>query len=341
MLVLVTGSTGFIGSHLCRALLEDGHHVRAFHRTQSPLLALQDLPVEHVIGDISHPDSLKRAMPGVQAVFHTAAMLGKPPHPEDMYRITVEGTRNVLAAAMEANVQRLVHTSSVAALGVPLFQAQAITNSRSFKHHPLPRLINENHTWNFSPDRWRYGYAKYLAELEVQSAVAKGLDALILNPSLVMGAGDLNRISGNLIIHTAQHGIPVATPGGLNVVHIGVVVQGHLSALVRGRTGERYILGGENLSHLRFLELIAEVVGVPLPRWSIPTGILRALAGPVSAIDRRFSLPFSGEILYKAGYYFYYNISKAQQELGIKYPHPIKDAISESYAWYRQQGIIP
>jgi len=174
----------------------------------------------------------------------------------------------------------------------------------------------------------------------VQSAVAKGLDALILNPSLVMGAGDLNRISGNLIIHTAQHDIPVATPGGLNVVHIDDVVQGHLSALVRGSTGERYILGGENLSHLRFLQLIAEVVGTKLPRWSLPTGILRALAGPVSAIDRRFSLPFSGEILYKAGYYFYYDTSKAQKQLGLKTTRSIKDAISESYTWYRQQGVL-
>jgi len=340
MLVLVTGSTGFIGSHLCRALLEDGHRVRAFRRAQSPLLALEGLPIEHVIGDISDPDSLKRAMPGIQAIFHTAAMLGKPSHPEDMYRITVEGTRNVLAAAMEANVQRLVHTSSVAALGVPDFQVRAISNKRSFKHLTLPQLINENHTWNFSPDRWRYGYAKYLAELEVQSAVAKGLDALIVNPSLVVGGGDLNRISGNLIIHAAQHGIPVATPGGLNVVHIGDVVQGHLAALVRGRTGERYILGGENLSHLRFLELIAEVVGAKPPRWSFPTGLLRALAGPVSAIDRRFSLPFSGEILYKAGYNFYYDTSKAQQELGLQTPHSIKEAISESYTWYRHQGVL-
>jgi len=152
MLVLVTGSTGFIGSHLCRALLEDGHRVRAFRRAQSPLLALEGLPIEHVIGDISDPDSLKRAMPGIQAIFHAAAMLGKPSHPEDMYRITVEGTRNVLAAAMEANVQRLVHTSSVAALGVPDFQVRAISNKRSFKHLTLPQLINENHTWNFSPE---------------------------------------------------------------------------------------------------------------------------------------------------------------------------------------------
>ena len=186
MKILVTGSTGFIGAALCRALVMRGHSVRAFHRPTSNLLLLNDLPVEHVLGDMTQPETIQAAMQGMEAVFHTAATLGGGGRDlaGRMYTVTVEGTRTILRFAREAGVQRVVLTSSVAALGVP----ERFPHGEM--HAPVP-VMNENHTWNLRPDYWPYGYAKYLAELEVQRAVAGGQDAVIVNPTVVFGAGDI------------------------------------------------------------------------------------------------------------------------------------------------------
>ena len=330
MKILVTGSTGFIGSHLCRALVNAGEHVRAFHRPSSSLEGLAGLAVERAIGDITQPDTLDAAMQGIEVVYHCAAMLGRPENPQLMYRATVEGTRNVLQAALQAGVPRLVHTSSVAALGVPL-ETQRVAN-------PMP--INEHHTWNFRPSRWRYGHAKYLAELEVQYAVAQGLDATIVNPSVVVGAGDLNRVSGEVIINLAHGRIPAAVSGGANIIHIDDVVRGHLAAMKLGKSGERYILGGENLTHLRFLRTIAQIAGVKAPQINLPARLVRSLALPVSFAENWLSLPASGELLNKAGYFFYYDTRKAQQELGFSPTHSIRRAVADAYAWYLGQGVL-
>ena len=330
MTVLVTGASGFIGSHLCRDLVREGQAVRAFHRANSSPVNLQGLPVEHVIGDITQPASLQAAMYGVQAVFHTAAQLGRPRHPDQMYTVTVEGTRNVLQAAGEAGVSRVVHTSSVAALGVP-----ALPHAKT-----APIEMNENHTWNFSPEWWRYGHAKYLAELAVQEAVAKGLEVVIVNPAVVIGAGDLHQISGNVVIQVARGRLPVAIPGGLNIVHIEDVIRGHIAALAYGRTGERYILGGENMSHLHFLRLTAKIAGVPPPRFIIPGRLARWLAPLLAWIDRRLPLPVAGDALRRAGNFFYYDTRKAREQLGLTEPRPASEAIAEAYSWYLEQGII-
>ena len=145
MRFLVTGSTGFIGSHLCRALLETGHSVRAFHRPTSSLDLIKDLDVEHTIGDITQPKTLSDALVEVDVVFHAASKVDYWRGQNEMYPVTVGGTRNVLQAALEAGVQRIIYTSSVAALGVP------VQNSLT--------PINEFHTWNYRPDWWRYGHA--------------------------------------------------------------------------------------------------------------------------------------------------------------------------------------
>jgi len=330
MKILVTGSTGFIGSHLCRALVSAGEYVRAFHRPSSSPDGLAGLDVEHTIGDITQPDTLDAAMQGIEAVYHCAAMLGRPDNPQQMYHVTVDGTRNVLRAARHAGVRRVVHTSSVAALGVPLEMQRAA--------NPLP--MNEHHTWNFRPSWWRYGHAKYLAELEVQYAIAQGLDATIVNPSVVIGAGDLNRVSGGVIINLAQGRIPAVVSGGANIIHIDDVVRGHMAALKLGKLGERYILGGENLTHLRFLQTIAQVAGVKAPRITLPARLVRNLALPISLTENWLTLPASGELLYKAGYYFYYDTRKAQKDLGFSAIHPIRRAVADAYAWYLEQGVL-
>jgi dihydroflavonol-4-reductase len=332
MIALVTGSTGFIGSHLCRGLLTAGYQVRAFHRSTSPLTLLQGLPVEHAIGDITQPASLQSALHGIDIVFHTAAKLGKST-PHLTYQVTVMGTRNVLKACLHSGVSRVVHTSSVAALGIPGIHGTSLEDSTQLQ-------MNETHSWNYRPNWWFYGYAKHLAEMEVQYAVSQGLDVVIVNPTLVIGAGDINRVSGEVILRVAKGQLRITSSGGLNAIHIDDIVAGHLAALSMGNTGERYILGNENVSHNEFLKLIADVVGTKPPTLKIPAPVLRVLVKPISAIEQLLPFPFSGEALRKIGYYFYYDKTKAMKDLGFTAVHSIRESIEQSYQWYIEQKII-
>ena len=323
MKILVTGSTGFIGSNLCRALVEAGHSVRAFHRPASSQRGLEGLPVEHVIGDLTQLETLEPAMAGVEAVFHVAAFMGGRQSGK-AYAVTVEGTRAVARAALSARVSRLVHTSSVAALGIP--ETQQIS------------LLDENHTWNYRPERYSYGYAKYLAELEIQKAITQGLDAVIVNPTLVFGPGDQYRKASSLVVQIARRKLTFATEGGINAVHLDDVVSGHIAALERGRSGHRYILGGENLTYLALLQIAARAAGVPAPSTVIPARVLHALAGPLSLFENFLSLPLPADLFYLAGYYFYYNLSKAASELDLPAPRPAEEAIHSALDWFRTQS---
>jgi dihydroflavonol-4-reductase len=328
---LVTGSTGFVGSQLCRALIESGQAVRAFHRPTSSLKALQPLEgsyLEHAVGDVTQPESLAKAMHGVDTVFHTAAVTGDS-NPAVLQSVTVEGTRNVLRAALEAGVRRVVHTSSIVAMGVPRPSPGGAN---------LP--VDENHTWNYRPEWWPYGYSKYLAELEVQAAVARGLDVVIVNPTIIIGAGDVNRVQGGAIIQIARGRVPLAVAGGLNIVHIQDVVQGHLLARQRGRCGHRYILGGENISAASFIALVAHLAGVRPPWLVLPGGLVRLAAGPLSLKPLRKRLPVSPDLVRMAGHYFYFDTSKAQQELGMGRARPVHEAVADSLRYYRQRGDL-
>ena len=326
MKTLVTGSTGFIGSHLCRALLENGNQVVAFRRKESPLTLINKLPVEHHIGDITDPKSIESAMQDVDLVYHSAAQLGSATR-RQTYQVTVIGTRNLLQAAMKADVQRVVHTSSVAALGVPTSTDENIR-------------LHERHTWNYPAGWWRYGYAKYLAELEVQCAVASGLDAVIVNPTLVIGAGDINKISGDVLLRVADGRLKIVTQGGLNTIHIKDAIHGHLLAATHGKTGHRYILGSANMTHLQFLTEVANVAGTGPPRFVVPAGLLRKLAPLFSALAAFIPLPFSPDAARKVGYHFYYDTAKAIEELGFTANRSIEEAIAESLNWYRERNSV-
>ncbi|HSV86266.1 MAG TPA: NAD-dependent epimerase/dehydratase family protein [Levilinea sp.] len=331
MNILVTGSTGFIGSHLVRKLIEMGHTVRAFYRSSSASRSLENLPVEHVLGDLTQPESIRAAMQDIEIVFHAAAMSGGRDDPGRMYAVTVEGTRAVLQAARAAGVHRLVYTSSVAALGVP-DQAQ----SPGLR----PPLINENHTWNFPPEYWPHGYAKYLAELEVQRAIASGLDVVIVNPSVVFGRGDVYRQNSSLVVQIARQRLHMITSGGMNIVHIDDVVAGHLAALERGQCGERYILGGENMTLLEVVSMIGEVVGKPPPRVMIPVSLVRLLTPPARILAPFLSLPVDISILRLVGRYFYYDLRKSFSELGLAPPRQAVQAVTDAYNWFRTAGAV-
>jgi dihydroflavonol-4-reductase len=330
MNVLVTGSTGFIGAALCRALVVREHTVRAFHRPTSNMHLLTDLPVEHAIGDLTQPETIRTAMQGIEVVFHVAAQLGGAGSDTAgrMYTVTVEGTRAVLRYAKDAGVRRVVLTSSAAALGVPERSPDPDTPSKA-------PPMDENHTWNFPPEAWPYGYAKYLAELEVQKAVANGLDAVILNPSVVFGAGDIYRRDSSVIMTIARRKLGVLVEGGLNAIHIQDVVQGHLAALERGRCGERYILAGENLTIVELIRKIAAVVGAPAPSLVLPAGLVTRAVPAIRLLQPFLDLPVSANDLRLAGNYFYYDMRKAQVELSLPPPRPIEEAIREAYDWFR------
>ncbi|MBP7228100.1 MAG: NAD-dependent epimerase/dehydratase family protein [Longilinea sp.] len=328
MNVLVTGSTGFLGAALCHALVQAGHNVRAFHRPTSTLKLLEDLPgIEHALGDLTQPESILPAMQDIEIVFHCAAQLDHRRQPSGrMYAVTVEGTRAVLKAAQRAGVRRVLHTSSVAALGLP--------------ENNTPAPMNEHHSWNCRPHLWPYGYTKHLAEMEVQRAVAEGMDVVILNPSYIIGPGDIYRQSSSLLIQVAQQRLRLTTEGGLNVVHLQDVIAGHLAAMERGQRGERYILGGQNLQHTVLLQKIAQAAGVPAPNSLIPAGLLRSLSGPLSLLESFLDLPVSASLLRQAGLYFYYETRKAQVGLRLPPPRPIEDAITQALDWFARMGAL-
>jgi dihydroflavonol-4-reductase len=202
---LVTGGTGFVGSHIARLLAADGHQVRVVHRTTSRLTALEGVDYESIIGNLHDMDSLRVACQGVEWVFHVAAVADYwRADKTRMFEANVEGTRRVLEAARECNVKRIMFTSSAGALGIRTDGQPA----------------NETTDFNLQPDQFPYGYSKVLAEEVIQEAVAQGQDVVILNPAVVMGPGDLNMISGSFIIETRRLPILPYSSGGINVIDV-------------------------------------------------------------------------------------------------------------------------
>ena len=302
MKILVTGATGFIGS----------------------LQLLEGLPVEHAVGDLTRPETLPPAVEGVQVVFHAAALMGGSDQPGRAYAVTVEGTRALLAAARAAGVERVIHTSTVAALGQPVGGM----------------LLTEDSTWNIPAERWIYGYAKYLAELEVQKAVALGQDVVIVNPTYVFGPGDIHRQTSSLVVVSARGRLPVMVDGGLNAVHIDDVTAGHLAAYARGRTGARYILGGQNLTLEELGSLLARVTGAQPPVAVLPGGVVRNVAPMARALEPLLGLPISASLFSMAGLRYWVDLNQSQRELVLDPPRPVEDAIRAAYEWFIHVGAI-
>jgi dihydroflavonol-4-reductase len=326
MKTLVTGATGFVGSNVAAGLAARGDQVRVLRRNTSRLDALEKVPVEYVTGDILEPDSLATAMQGCEVVYHVAATSQYWRSSEEtIYRVNVEGTRNVMQAALTARVERVVHTSSVAALGYP----------------PRGTLADESQVFPPELSWWAYGHSKYLAELEVQKAVTQGLPAVIVSPTIIIGPRDVNFVSGSLIRASVKGQLRLVPPGGSNVVHVGDVVAGQLAAAERGCVGERYILGGENLSHWETAMIMAEVTQgarplLVLPHWSL--GPIARLVDVFNALSRRPPL-VTGYQIRLGGESFYVDNSKAVRELGLPQT-PFRQAAADAYAWYREHKLL-
>ncbi len=240
---LITGGTGFVGSNIALRLAERHWDVRILERPDASRELLEGGPFEFVTGDVLEPETLPPTLRGIDVIFHAAGVVDYwKQGVERMYQVNVEGTRNVMEAALRSKVERVVHTSSTAAMGI----------------HP-DVLVDESYTFNGKPERFVYGHSKFQAEEIVLEYVRKGLPALIVNPTTVIGPRDVRKVSSGMVVEVVKHcAPPLIPPGGINIVPICDAAQGHIEAAVKGHVGERYILGGENMTHVQLYQTIAQ-----------------------------------------------------------------------------------
>jgi dihydroflavonol-4-reductase len=326
-LCLVTGATGFVGSAVARALLRAGHPVRVLARPASDRRNLAELPVEIAIGAMEDVPSLARAVLGCRYLFHVAADYRLwVPDPRAMYRANVVGTRELMNAALAGGIERIVYTSSVATLGiVPGGSADEDTPSR------LDDMIGP------------YKRSKFQAEEVVRGLVAeRGLPAIIVNPSTPVGPGDVKPTpTGRLILEAARGRMPGYVDTGLNVVHVDDVAAGELAAAERGRVGERYILGGENLSLAEILAAVARATGRRAPRLKVPYPVAFAAAAIGTATARVTGRePFTTlDGVRMARKKMYFSSAKAARDLDYR-SRPAREAIADAVAWFAKSGYL-
>ncbi len=330
MKTLITGACGFVGSAVVRHLLECGHHVRALVRPQSDRRNLAGLAVELVTGDLRKPASLDRAVEGCKVLFHVAADYRLwVPEPVEMYKTNVEGTRNLLLAAARAGVERIVYTSSVATMG----------------HLSDGNPADEKTPVTLADMIGHYKRSKFLAEAEVCRLVREsGLPIVTVNPSTPVGPRDIKPTpTGRMILQAAAGRMPAYVDTGLNLVHVDDVARGHLLALEHGRTGERYILGGRNMSLKEILHELADLTGRPAPRIRLPHNLILPVAyvvevfARVSGGDEPF-ITVNGVRLAKKRMFF--SDEKARKELGYD-PGPVNRALKDAVNWFRENGYLP
>jgi dihydroflavonol-4-reductase len=328
MKAFVTGATGFIGGNLVRMLLAEGHQVRALVRPASDRRNLAGLPVELVEGDLDDQQKLTDAIQGCDVVFHVAALysLWAKDH-KAIYRANVAGTENLLAAARAARTQRFVHTSSVAAIGVPAPGTLGTEATRT----TLDALVSD------------YKKSKYLAEQAAMRAAREGLDVVIVNPSTPIGAHDVKPTpTGEIVLRFLQGRMPAYVHTGLNLIDVEDVTRGHILAWERGRRGERYILGNRNLTLKAMLDLLAAITGKRAPRVAIPHVVPLAVAFVDEMILARYFGRTPQVSLYSVRMSrkpMYYDSSKAVRELGLP-QSPIERALEKAVAWFETKGYV-
>ena len=327
MKALVTGATGFVGAAVGRALTQAGWDLRALVRRGADRRNLRDFPVEPIEGDLADPRSLRTALEGCDALFHVAAdyRLGVR-DPAPLYAVNVEGTRNVLAAARDAGIRRVVHTSSVATIGIP------DDGTPGDERTPVSLDAMIGH----------YKRSKYLGEQAALQFARDGLDVVIVNPSTPVGPGDVKPTpTGRIVLDAASGRIPAYVDTGLNVVHVDDVAAGHLAAFERGRTGERYILGGENLSLRAILAEVAGLVGRRPPRVELPYAAVLPIAVVADGIGRltgrQFTISLEGVRMARKRMYF--SSAKAERELGYR-ARPPAEAFRDAVRWFDAQGML-
>ena len=325
--VLVTGANGFLGSWVVRKLGEQGHEVSILVRKSSDLSELQGLDYKTHYGDVTQAQTLAAAFKGHDTVFHLAGVIAyKKADRPLMEKVNVEGTQNVLDAIQKSDVSKLVYLSSVVAIGAGLEKGQVLNEQSPFNIHHLDL---------------GYFETKHEAEKRVKAACdAKKVDAVMLNPSTIYGPGDAKKGSRKTQLKVAQGKFPFYTEGGVNVVDVEDCVAGILAAWKKGRTGERYILAGENLTIQDLFRLIAERAGVPAPTKRLAPWALYTLGWIGDRMtDVGLKGPVSLENAYTSQMYHWFDNSKAKEELGFE-ARPAHEAIAKSVDWMREKGLL-
>ncbi len=323
--VLVTGATGCVGSTLAIALARSGCQVRIFRRPSSRTEILEGIPCTEFTGDICDESLLRSAMEGCDIVYHAAAVVTFARGARDeQHRVNVLGTRAVVKACLEAGARTLIHVSSVSAIGYPE------TGKSADEETPLDRSTAR-----------RYKLSKILAEDEVREGLARGLRAVIVNPSVIMGERDIRVHAGQLIRDIKKGRIPFYVDGGMNIVYVGDVARGMMRAAEMGRSGERYILAGENMTHREIFFRVADLIGGRRPLGKLPLPALRAAARIIESISRLVGVPphFTMDMAAVAGRYNWYSSAKAEKELGFT-KTSFDEAILAAYRWYGEHGML-
>jgi dihydroflavonol-4-reductase len=327
MKAFVTGGTGFVGANLVRLLLQQGHAIKALVRPGSCWDNLRGLPIELVEGDLHSPD-LAAALQECDCLFHVAAYYSLWQTDRDaLYRHNVLGTRQILAAARQAGVARVVYTSSVAAIGVG-DHGQAVDETHQ---SPVDQLVGY------------YKKSKYWAEQEALAAAQAGQDVVIVNPSTPIGPWDIKPTptGKDTILRFLQRRMPAYVDTGLNFIHVQDVAWGHLLAAERGQTGERYILGHQNLSLKQVLDQLADLTGLPAPRRSIPIWIPLSVAWVdekvLAPLGKPPAVPLDGVRM--SQHPMYYKATKAVRELGLPQT-PIPVALKDAVDWFLSNGYV-
>lgn len=325
MKALVTGATGFLGSAVVRQLLGSGWEVRALVRSASNRRNVQQLPIEVAIGDLTDSASLDVACRGCEALFHVAADYRLwARDTTELYRNNVEGTRNVMLAALQADMKRIVYTSSVATLGLPADGQPGDENTPASEAD----MVGD------------YKRSKYLAEQAVREMAREGVPIVIVNPSTPIGPRDVKPTpTGRMVLDAARGRTPAYVDTGLNIAHVDDVAAGHLLAYERGLIGERYVLGGDNLTLREILTMVAECAQRRPPTVRLPLGMVLPIAYLSEAVA--FSTGRAPQLtldsLRMARKHMFFSSAKAQRELGYR-SRPARVAIADAVRWFEEAG---
>lgn len=320
--VLVTGATGFIGSHVVRSLNQRGIRPRVLVRSTSNRTNLEELDVEIAEGDLIDPDSLTRVLDGCQHLYHIAGYVSsRPDERQRLFDSNHHGTVNIMKAAREAGVERIAYLGSVTALGAS----------------EEPRIWEESMPYNLGGQGVAYFESKRAGELAVRQEIENGLPVVSVYPAYCLGPGDVYLSSSVLVTQFLEGNIPFVTEAGMGFLDVRDAGESLVLGMEKGRIGERYYISGHNITYGEFFERLAKISGVKPPKLTLPKPILKAACVIGEALT-------DGQVLNRSFYmamarYYWYDNSKAEKELGWSF-RPLEETLKDSVAWLKENGLV-